>query len=363
MTNINNKTKYAILGIAFVAILAIFSVVMPNITQACSHTSCGYYEVRYPTIHVNDKPVYVFDQYQGRDYSYNYSSPNYVYNNYPYNYPYNNYNYNYYAPLSVSCTASTNSTYTGNTVTWSAYASGGNGNYTYSWSGTDGLYGYNSSVYKSYYSNGLKTAYVTVYSNGQSMTQNCNSSVSIYDNNYNYNYNYNYNPQPIPVYYNNTIVATQGTLDVACYADPARIRVNQPTTWTAEVTGGIAPYTYSWSGSGGLNGTGVSVIKYYDTVGEKNAIVTVTSADGKTGTRACANNVTVISNTVTPAPQTPVQPTVQPQNNQNSQNNGAVLSAASLFSLQNVPWGWIAILIILVLFATVMYLLFNRTKI
>jgi Mg2+ and Co2+ transporter CorA len=34
-----------------------------------------------------------------------------------------------------------------------------------------------------------------------------------------------------------------------------------------------------------------------------------------------------------------------------------------LFSLQNIPWGWVAILIILVLFATVLYLLFNKEKI
>jgi Mg2+ and Co2+ transporter CorA len=31
--------------------------------------------------------------------------------------------------------------------------------------------------------------------------------------------------------------------------------------------------------------------------------------------------------------------------------------------LKNVPWGWVAILIILVLFATVVYLIFNRPKI
>jgi hypothetical protein len=31
--------------------------------------------------------------------------------------------------------------------------------------------------------------------------------------------------------------------------------------------------------------------------------------------------------------------------------------------LSNIPWGWVAVLIILVLFGTVLYLLFNKHKI
>jgi hypothetical protein len=62
------------------------------------------------------------------------------------------------------------------------------------------------------------------------------------------------------------------------------------------------------------------------------------------------------------APTQPVQqPVQQVQPNTNQNPNG--LSAAALFSLKNVPWGWVAILIILVLFATVVYLIFNRPKI
>jgi hypothetical protein len=271
------------------------------------------------------------------------------YNQYP-TYPTNYYSY---SPLSVSCTGDNNTTYYNNGynngyngyngVTWTAYAQGGNGNYTYSWTGTDGFTGYGQSVYYTYSNPGYKTASVTVYSNGQTVTQTCSAGVNVG------------NGGSYPVYTNGYGSSNQG-LDIGCYTDPATIRVNQPVTWSVEVTGGIAPYTYSWTGSDGLTGTGASVIKTYSSTGEKNAIVTVTSADGKTGSKSCTNTLAVrgtgTGSNLAAAP----QPTPNPVS-----NNG--LSAASLFSLGNVPWGWIAILIILLLFATVLYLIFNKPKI
>jgi hypothetical protein len=38
-------------------------------------------------------------------------------------------------------------------------------------------------------------------------------------------------------------------------------------------------------------------------------------------------------------------------------------TASTLLTLNNVPWGWVAIIIILILFFTVMYLLFNDKKV
>lgn len=268
-------------------------------------------------------------------------SGNYYYDN-NYNYNYYPYNYNYYSPLSVTCNAGNAYANTGNTITWNAYPSGGNGSYSYSWTGTDNLYGSNQSIYRAYTYPGLKTASVTVYSNGQSITQYC-GSVNVGGYGYNYN-NYNSN---------------NNGLDVACYVDPTTARVNQPVTWRAEVTGGIAPYTYSWTGSDGLSGNDNVSLKYYSTTGNKSAIVTVKSADGITATRACTNSLTIRSATVAPA--APTQPVVQPPVEKPQADNG--LSAAALFSLKNVPWGWVAILVILVLFATVVYLIFNRPKI
>jgi len=151
-------------------------------------------------------------------------------------------------------------------------------------------------------------------------------------------------------------------LDVGCYSDPTSSVINQPVTWNVEVSGGIAPYTYSWTGSEGLTGNQSSIIKYYATNGQKNAIVTVKSSDGLTTTHACANTLTVGSirtysgNTTTTSTNTSNTAT-------SSQANNSTLSASSASAFGNIPWGWITILIILVLFFAVIYLLLNRNKI
>jgi hypothetical protein len=242
-------------------------------------------------------------------------------------------------------------------VTWSATVYGGSGysngyGYSYTWSGTDNLYGNGQSISTTYNNPGYKTATVTVYGNGQNVTQTCSTSVNVtgYQTSY---YTYSNPIVRMPIINNNS------GLDIGCYADPANASINQPITWNVEVTGGAAPYTYSWTGSDGLTGMNKSVIKYYGSSGSKNAIVTVNSADGKTGTKACTNAIAIRGNSSSlaqaPAPaQTAPAPATQ-------NSNG--LSASALFSLSNVPWGWVAILIILVLFGTVLYLVFNRTKI
>jgi hypothetical protein len=103
-------------------------------------------------------------------------------------YSYNNYNYaTAYNPNPVlpygtlytwvnmqgSCYANINSTYQGNTVTWHATATGGNGYFSYSWTGTDGLTSNMNTVDKTYYYSGPKTARVTITSQGQSITKEC----------------------------------------------------------------------------------------------------------------------------------------------------------------------------------------------
>ena len=304
-----------------------------------------------------------------------------------YSYPpvYTSYNY---PTLSVYCTANTTSVSTGSTVTWTAYASGQSGQVTYLWSGTDGLSGSSFNAYMSYLNPGQKYGTVTAYSNGQTATANCNNSVNVYANAY---------YASAPTYYNTASaysalyqtaapVQRQSTLQIGCFADPTSASVNQPVTWTAEATGGSAPYTYSWTGSDGISGTQSSVIKYYQSVGSKNAIVTVTSADGKTGVHACSNAVTVHSagssyvNRAQPQNQSQTSTQTTTSNSQSStvstqtgqqqtpsspsaSNQTTGSTAASIFSLQGVPWGWVAILIIVILFVTVLYLLFNREKV
>ncbi|MGC9605197.1 MAG: PKD domain-containing protein [Minisyncoccia bacterium] len=173
---------------------------------------------------------------------------------------------------------------------------------------------------------------------------------------------YAYQTPSYPYYTNNQYTVTgqsnnSNELNISCSAEPSASAVGQPVTWTATVTGGAAPYTYSWSGSDGISGSQGSVTKYYDSAGEKTAIVMVTSANGLTSTHPCDNTLTVqgggqgayLPQTGAAAPsQTPVE-------------NGNPNAAAA--ALSNVPWGWLASLIILVLLGTMAYLLFERQKV
>jgi hypothetical protein len=279
----------------------------------------------------------------------------------------------YYQPIQISCSPNTTYTALNSPVTWTAsvyyggtsynnYYGYNNGYATYSWTGTDGIYGYGQSISTTYNTPGYKTASVTVTVNGQTSTATCGSSVNVYG----YAYGSMYYTQPV---YNQTVVTQQVSsnnngLNIGCYSDPSTASLNQPITWSVEVTGGVGPYTYSWSGTDGLSGKSDTVIKYYNSYGEKNAVVSVSSADGKTGTRACSNTVNVkrpVSSGTTVT--TPAKTTTKPAVIAPSNTNDTGQSAAALFSLENVPWGWVAILIILVLIATVFYLIFNRPKI
>lgn len=264
-------------------------------------------------------------------------------------------------PLQATCSANQTSMTGSGTAVWTAYVSGGQGSYGYTWHGTDNIYGNTQAISATYNAPGVKSAAVTVYSGNQSITVNCNNTVNVVAI-----------PVPVPVptpiviaptpIYPVAPIATG--LDIGCYADPSKAVVGQPVSWTAEATGGAGPYSFSWTGSENLTGHSNSVIKYYDLTGTKSAIVTVKSANGETATHVCSNTVTVtakaapVKKTVAYQAPAPVvtAPAVAPV-------AGSAMQANSLFSLSNIPWGWVAILVILVLFITVMYLLLNRQKI
>jgi hypothetical protein len=177
-------------------------------------------------------------------------------------------------------------------------------------------------------------------------------------------------PQPVPVYtpvptpvYQQPVYQTytNGNLVAACFADRTTATIGTPVTWSVEVTGGTGQYAYSWSGTNGLAGTGASAIQSYGTTGQKNAAVLINSG-GQTISQACGDSVSIHAyvakvQTYYRAP----APSVSNTSNQN-QNNPNTLSANSLFSLGNVPWGWVAILIIIILGVTVFYLIFNRNN-
>lgn len=358
----NPITKVSILATAVIA-LAVFGFVFAAFPQAASAYYYDYSTCPYPTVYSNG---YYTCNHMPTSYT-----PPPVYTQPPVYTPPPTYYPPVYQPIIASCYATNSSVPTGSTVQWIATVSGGTGSYSYTWTGSDNLLGYGQSVSTNYYNPGVKTANVTVTSGGQQSSVTCSNSVNVYSYQASYpNYYSNYsnvNYATYPTYVSQTVPYVNSTnvintnasgLDIGCYADPASVSVNQPVTWNAEVTGGMAPYKVNWSGSDGLTGESNTAIKYYQSAGSKSALVTVTSADGRTGTRACSNAVTVRGSGYV-APQPPVQIQPKPADTVNNQN----LGAAALFSLSGIPWGWVAVLVILILFATVMYLLFNKPKI
>jgi hypothetical protein len=81
--------------------------------------------------------------------------------------------------ISASCYATPTAAAINELVVWRVNVNGGNGNYTYNWSGTDGLSGNNNYVTKQYGYAGSKNGSVTVVNNdGQSTTANCSMNVN-----------------------------------------------------------------------------------------------------------------------------------------------------------------------------------------
>ncbi len=166
-------------------------------------------------------------------------------------------------PLQISCSANPNNVSVNGTVTWNATViSGGNGNFTYAWSGDDGLSGYSQSLNKLYSSVGTKHATVTVSSNGSNATASCSANVS----------------------------NTNSGLSVACEVDDSSVDVDEDVRYTANVTGGSGTYVYNWSGSDGLFSTSRSFNWSYDDNGTKHATITVFSG-GESASDECSVKV------------------------------------------------------------------------
>jgi hypothetical protein len=210
--------------------------------------------------------------------------------------------------LVVSCYPNAGSVPVGSQIGWLSSVSGGNGAYSYSWTGTDGLSGSSNSVQKTYSSTGIKTASLTVSSNNQSATADCVGSVNVYQNQvqntHNNRYYYysgscstldtsgcvppnNYN------YYNNNYSQLSGS----CSAGVSNTTVGGTVSWTANASGGNGFYTYYWNGDDGVSSNGQYVSKTYYSPGVKNINLTIIS-DNQTITRTCSVNVVAPVNQV-----------------------------------------------------------------
>jgi len=163
-----------------------------------------------------------------------------------------------------SCDVDPSSGYVGDSLSWSASASGGNGHYSYSWSGTDGLSSNSSIVSKIYSSIGIKTGTVTITSDGQSVSRTC-SAVVLAQN-------------------------IQNDLTLTCSASPSSVDVDEDVTWRAYPSGGTGSYSYDWSGTDDLEGSSRNITWSYDDNGTKRANVIVTSG-GKSASASCSVKV------------------------------------------------------------------------
>ncbi len=79
--------------------------------------------------------------------------------------------------LSVSCSGLPSPGTVYSPVTWSAFVSGGTGDYTYTWAGTDGLVGTAPSLTKSYSTTGIKKAVLIVSSGNESVRTACDGTL------------------------------------------------------------------------------------------------------------------------------------------------------------------------------------------
>lgn len=311
-----------------------------------------------------------------------------------------------YSNLDASCYPNTMTAATGENVTWRASAFGGNGDYYITWRGTDGLSGYGTSIDREYNTSGVKSASITVTSGGQSTTRNCNS-VQVYgdsinnnyNNNYNYNnydyynnyngnYNYNYDYNYNYNYNNNYNIP----LTVSCSVNTPFAPIGTRVSWIALPSGGNGNYSFSWSGNDSVYGYNRTLDIFYNSPGVKNATVTVRSGN-QSITRVCSNSITigapinpyynnqyqnqyptynppVVTTPVVTTPKTiikyvevPAKKTATTEVVKKDTEKKATSQTLSLSTYADVPWGWVAVMVIVVLLSMIMYLVFNSKKI
>jgi hypothetical protein len=262
------------------------------------------------------------------------------------------------AELNVYCEVQPSHVRVGDQVQYRAIATGGNGNYSYAWSGAlNGRTGQTENV--TFTTTGSKTATVTVSAGNQTDTASCQTVVVEAQPQPNLNvvcdvndtkieegdkvtykaivtggtgsYSYRWNgsdplddqtSQTVNVKYTNdgrktaSVTVTSGNqtdsddcevvvveeeekdenLDVSCEASPSTVYVNQKVTWSVDVDGGSGTKKYEWSGTDDLDGSKSTVSHTYSTPGKKKAEVTV-KVRGETESDECS--ITVLANPVT----------------------------------------------------------------
>lgn len=74
------------------------------------------------------------------------------------------------------------------------------------------------------------------------------------------------------------VVTAPPAINASCSVTPTSASTGQNVTWNASASGGTPPYTYEWTGSGNLVGSGLSQIISYTSAGLKYASIKVTDS-------------------------------------------------------------------------------------
>ncbi len=182
------------------------------------------------------------------------------------------------APLEfVSCGPSPVTGNTGYETIWKVVVKGGVAPYSLNISGDEGLSGTGVESGIIYKTAGTKTATVTNIS-------------STFDS----------GPLAGPFTCTSATVYSAPTeLTVSCSANNSSIKEGDSVTWSANVSGGTAPYTYSWSGTDGLTGSATTASKTYSAAGKKSATLTVADSIGSVVVGTVCSAVEVSEKTTT----------------------------------------------------------------
>ena len=169
-------------------------------------------------------------------------------------------------PLSTSFTASPSTPLVNVQVIFTATTTGGTAPYTVSWNFGDGTTGTGASITHIYASAGSFMVTETTR-DSSSPAQTAASS-------------------------NTLTVSTSLLLSTNLTFLPTTPSVNSPVTFTAATTGGIAPYTISWSFGDGATGTGTIASHTYTTA--HSFTVTETAKDSSSPQQTATNSQTVL---------------------------------------------------------------------
>ena len=182
--------------------------------------------------------------------------------------------------LTTSFTFSPSSPMAGQTVTFTASASGGTSPYSFTWNFGDGTSGAGSVVNHAYSTVGTFTVTSTVKDAGSpQQTASSQQSVTV---------------SPAP-------------LSASFSFSPSAPDAGGSISFIASASGGISPYTYSWSFGDGGAASGSNVSYTYQSSGSYTVSLTVTDSSGRTATASTTISVSpMLSASFTYSPSNPL---------------------------------------------------------